>query len=172
VKAALPNALSIIVPRHPQRGDDAAGVLTAAGLVVARRSRGELPTPATEVYLADTLGELGLFYRLAPVAFIGNSLVGGGGHNPAEAVELGAAVLTGPHVDNFTDVFARLGRAAPATLVPGPEQLAGAVVNLLNARGTASRQAQAQAAALAGLKGAVDATVAALRPFLSGRMRA
>jgi 3-deoxy-D-manno-octulosonic-acid transferase len=124
------------------------------------------------VYLADTLGELGLFYRLAPVAFIGNSLVAGGGHNPAEAVELGAAVLTGPHVHNFTDVFARLSGAAPATLVPGPQHLADAVVNLLSAPDTATRQAEAQAAALAGLKGAVDATVAALRPYLSAQVPA
>ena len=114
----------MLVPRHPQRGDAVAGVLAAAGLAAARRSRGEVPTASIAVYLADTLGELGLFYRLAPVAFIGNSLVDGGGHNPLEAVQLGAAVLYGPHVKNFADVFARLDLASPTARVTDAASLA------------------------------------------------
>ena len=82
----------------------------------ALRSREELPTAATDIYVADTMGELGLFYRLAPIVFMGGSLVEHGGQNPIEAVKLGASIVHGPHVFNFTDVYealdARRRRAA------------------------------------------------------------
>ena len=83
------------MPRHPERGPLIAEQLRAADLNVALRSEGKLPEPRTDIYVADTIGELGLFYTLAPVAFIGGSLVPHGGQNPVEAIKLGAAVLTG-----------------------------------------------------------------------------
>jgi 3-deoxy-D-manno-octulosonic-acid transferase len=172
LKQTVPRLLTVIVPRHPPRGDDVAAVLAAAGLKVARRSRGETPVGESEVYLADTLGELGLFYRLAPIAFIGNSLVAGGGHNPAEATELGAAVVSGSHVENFADVFARLAAAVPATIVENEAGLAAAIAPMLADPAIAARQAAAQARALAGLKGALDATSAALRPYLAAKATA
>jgi 3-deoxy-D-manno-octulosonic-acid transferase len=163
------DVLTLLVPRHPQRGDAVAGVLASAGLATARRSRGEVPTASIAVYLADTLGELGLFYRLAPVAFIGNSLVDGGGHNPLEAVQLAAAVLYGPHVKNFADVFARLDAASPAARVTDAATLASAVAALLADPAAARRLAEAQRAAFGGLGGALDATMAALAPYLALR---
>ena len=86
----FPALLTVIVPRHPDRGNAIARMIAASGLKSALRSREELPTAATDIYVADTMGELGLFYRLSPIVFMGGSLVEHGGQNPIEAVKLGA----------------------------------------------------------------------------------
>src|SRR3979490_2006029 len=101
----FPSLLSVVVPRHPARGEAIARAIAASGLHVALRSREELPTATTDIYVADTMGELGLFYRLAPIVFMGGSLVPHGGQNPIEAVKLGASIVHGPHVFNFSDVY-------------------------------------------------------------------
>ncbi len=80
------------------------------GLNVALRSEGKLPEASTDIYVADTIGELGLFYALSPVAFVGGSLAERGGQNPVEPIKLGAAVLTGPNVQNFRDAYTALVR--------------------------------------------------------------
>ena len=85
------------------------------------RSRGELPTAAIAIYVADTMGELGLFYRLAPIVFMGGSLVRRGGQNPIEAVKLGASIVHGPHVFNFTEVYEALDGAGGARRADTPE---------------------------------------------------
>ena len=87
------------------------------------RSRGELPKRNTEIYVADTVGELGLIYRVAPAVFIGGSLVKHGGQNPIEAAKLGAAILHGPHVWNFAEIYAALDDAHGAEPVAGPDRL-------------------------------------------------
>ena len=112
-----PGLLTIIVPRHPPRGPDIAGL--AGDLSVARRSAGQEAGQGVAVYIADTLGELGLFYRLACVALIGGSLVPHGGQNPLEAARLGCSIITGPHHFNFNEIITRL-RAAHA-LAETPE---------------------------------------------------
>ena len=94
------------MPRHPERGRAVAAL--AEGLAVARRGAGELPGPATAVYVTDTLGELGLAYRLASVALVGGSLVPHGGQNPLEPARLGCPILLGPWTGNFADPVARL----------------------------------------------------------------
>ena len=133
------------MPRHAERGDTIAAALAAAGRRVARRSRSEPIAPATEIYLADTMGELGLFYRLAPVAFIGKSLTASGGHNPMEPALLGAAILSGPAVGNFTGLYRDLVAADAAELVADGPALAAAVDRLLGdpalRRGRAERAA-------------------------------
>ena len=108
MKPEQADLLTIIVPRHPERGPLIAEKLRAAGLSACLRSEGQLPEPGTDIYVADTIGELGLFYALAPVAFIGGSLVPRGGQNPVEAIKLGAAVLTGPNWQNFRDSYTEL----------------------------------------------------------------
>ena len=110
----FPSLLTVIVPRHPNRGEAITRTIAAAGLRAAQRSREEMPTAVTDIYVADTLGELGLFYRLSPVVFMGGSLVEHGGQNPIEAVKLGASIVHGPHVFNFTDVYDALDRAGGA----------------------------------------------------------
>src|SRR6202034_1601079 len=101
----FPSLLTVIVPRHPNRGEAIARTITASGLHVALRSREELPTATTDIYVADTMGELGLFYRLAPIVFMGGSLVEHGGQNPIQAIKLGASGGHGPPAFNFTHVY-------------------------------------------------------------------
>jgi 3-deoxy-D-manno-octulosonic-acid transferase len=119
------DALLVLAPRHPARGDEVAQALEGERL--ARRSRGELPTLETDVYLADTLGELGLFFRLADIVVMGGSLVGKvGGHNPLEPARLGRPVITGFDVSNWTEVYAGLiaaGGAVQADVDTLPERL-------------------------------------------------
>ena len=114
LKHSFPGLLTILVPRHPERGAAIAGIARGAGLTFAQRSLGELPERDTEIYIADTLGELGVIYRLAPIVFIGGSLVGHGGQNPIEAAKLGAAILHGPHVWNFAEIYSALDAAGGA----------------------------------------------------------
>jgi len=115
-----PGWLLILVPRDPSRGDAIAAELAAAGLPAARRSRGELPGPVQTVWLADSYGELGLWFRLASVALVGGGFDRIGGHNPWEPVALGVAVLHGPDVANFSADYAMLDGAAAASCVsPG-----------------------------------------------------
>lgn len=99
--------LTIIVPRHPERGPDIASQLKKQARVTRRSSDGAV-TAKTEIYVADTLGELGLFYRIASAAFIGGSLVAHGGQNPLEAIRLDTAVVVGPFVQNFREIYGGL----------------------------------------------------------------
>jgi 3-deoxy-D-manno-octulosonic-acid transferase len=129
---ANPRLLLILAPRHPQRGDEIARMLQAEGWRFTRRTAGEDPDPEAQVYLADTLGELGLWYRIAPISLVGGSLQPIGGHNPFEPAALGSAILHGPFVTNFVDIYKRLTAAGAARLVTGPDTLSEAVQELLN----------------------------------------
>lgn len=101
-----PDALLLLIPRHPERGDAVQDLITSHGLTVARRSARQPITARTDVYLADTLGETGTWYAAAPIVLLGGSLLPDiGGHNPFEPAQSGAAVLTGPHVANFSETF-------------------------------------------------------------------
>lgn len=129
--------LLILAPRHPERADDIVRMIEATGLRHARRSTGGQLIRDTQVYLADTLGEMGLWYRLAPASFVGGSLVPVGGHNPFEPAALGSAIIHGPHVHNFQDVYARLSAAEAAIEVRDAESLAAAVEHLIQPEGSA-----------------------------------
>lgn len=100
--------LTIIAPRHPNRGQKIASELADNGLNVAVRSQGQPITDDTDIYIADTMGELGIFYRIAGIVFIGGSLVPHGGQNPLEPARLDCALITGPHTDNFTAICSEL----------------------------------------------------------------
>jgi 3-deoxy-D-manno-octulosonic-acid transferase len=130
------------------------------------RSKGELPSPQTEVYVADTLGELGLFYRLAPVVFVGGSLVNHGGQNPIEPIKLGAAVLHGPHVGNFAEVYRALDDAGGARLAADGEALVKLMGGWLEDVSARQRASAAGAVVIDKLGGALDRTMAALEPYL------
>lgn len=103
--AEFPDLLTISAPRHPERAD-VVSAFEQRGLRVARRTAGEAITPDTNVYFADTLGEMGLIYRLAPIVFVGGSLVPFGGQNMLEPMRLGRAVVIGPHAFNFREIVA------------------------------------------------------------------
>jgi 3-deoxy-D-manno-octulosonic-acid transferase len=166
LRAKFPDLLTIIAPRHPERGESIAEIVKVAGLAMALRSQGAEPTPDVGIYVADTLGELGLFYRLAPIVFMGGSLVTHGGQNPIEAIRLGAAVVHGPHVGNFAELYATLDTSRGAEQIADEEALTALLGNWL-AKGTA-RQAVATAGArtVEGLGGALKRTLAALDPYL------
>jgi 3-deoxy-D-manno-octulosonic-acid transferase len=145
-----PGLLTVIVPRHPQRGPDIAAL--AGDLPVARRGTGQEAGPGVAVYVADTLGELGLFYRLARVALIGGSLVPHGGQNPLEAARLGCPIITGPHHFNFAEIITRLSAAHGLVETPdgpGAAQALAATLARLLADPAAGQAMAAAAGALA-----------------------
>ena len=126
-----PRALMIIMPQSPARGAGIAKMYRDNGWRVARRAAGEPLLPDTEIYVADTADELGLWYRIAPISFVGGSMMDGTGHNPFEPAALGSAVVHGPNVDSYREVYDRLRDAGGARLVRDEGELASAVVDLL-----------------------------------------
>jgi 3-deoxy-D-manno-octulosonic-acid transferase len=129
---AAQRLLLIIAPRHPERGPEIARLLVKNGWDIAVRSKGETPDASTQIYLADTLGEMGLWYRLAPVSFLGGSLVDIGGHNPFEPAALGSAIIHGPHVHKVADVYARLAEVGATVEVKSSNDLVKAVGRVLS----------------------------------------
>jgi len=126
--------LLVLVPRHPIKAADIRLDLEAFGLHVAQRSLKEAISPLIHIYLADTLGELGLFFSLADLIIMGGSfLTGIGGHNPLEAARLGKAVITGPDIGNWEGIFDSLASAGGAWTVAGPRELAFLVEQLRQA---------------------------------------
>jgi 3-deoxy-D-manno-octulosonic-acid transferase len=161
-----PGLLTIIAPRHPARGEVVAAMLTAHGLSVAQRSRGEPITPSTKIYLADTLGELGLLYRLAGIAFIGGSITPKGGHNPLEAARLDCTVLHGPDMSNCAAMAAALAAADAAQTVRSAEELADSVSLLLSDPGTRTTRIDAARRVADAGAAVLDAVLARLAPWL------
>ncbi len=124
-----PDLCLILAPRHPERGDVVEKMIETAGLSCRRRSRGE--APGGQVYLADTMGELGLWYEVAEIVFLGGSLLPIGGHNPFEVAQAGAAVLTGNHVAAFAETYALLETEGAARIIADGDDLAARVAVLL-----------------------------------------
>lgn len=169
VREAVPDALLIIAPRHLRDADAAEAVARAAFAHVARRSRGEAPDVETEVYIADTMGEMGLWYRIAPVSFVGHSLdpMGEGleGKNPFEAAALGSVILHGPTVSYFAESYEALGAAGAARLVEDAGGLAREVVRLFDAEARAPMLTGA-GRVIAARKGVLENTWTILRRVL------
>lgn len=169
LKTIFPDLLTMIVPRHSVRGDEIHTLLRGQGWQIAQRGKGEAIAPETDIYLADTMGELGQFYRLADIVFIGGSLVPHGGQNPFEPARLHAAVLYGPHMHNFKEFCAELEKAGGALQVNNAADLAGKVEMLL--RHPDQRNAAADAAFSVVGRGheIEDRIFARLESFLPGR---
>lgn len=162
----FPGLLTLIVPRHPPRGPGIATQLREMGFSVALRSSGERLQAGTDIYVADTIGELGLFYRLSPIVFVGKSLAVGGGQNPFEPARIGAAILFGPAMDNFPDMAPRMVEAGAALMVQDAQALIEAVETLLAEpeqveamKALAARWSKAEA-------GVLEAVETALSPML------
>jgi 3-deoxy-D-manno-octulosonic-acid transferase len=166
LRAKCPSLLTVIAPRHPERGPGIAELAKVAGLAVALRSRGDLPKPDVDVFIADTLGELGLIYRLAPIVFMGGSLASHGGQNPIEAIRLGAAVVHGPHVWNFAEIYATLDEAHGAELIPDAEALTARLTGWLAKPAARTAVADAAILTVGKLGGALERTLAAVEPYL------
>jgi 3-deoxy-D-manno-octulosonic-acid transferase len=165
-------ALTVIAPRHPHRGPEIEARAVARGFSTVRRATGALPSPDTQIYVADTLGELGLFYRATNFAFLGGSLVPHGGQNPLEAARLETAVLTGPHTENFTDIFETILAAQGQGRVQSPLQLTALVTTLTCNPIAAARLGSLARQAAEPLGGALDKTVEASETLLASHAHA
>lgn len=143
LKPIFPDLLTILAPRHPTRGAEVAALAATHGLTASLRSQGG-PMRGADVYIADTLGELGLFYRLSDIAFVGGGLTSKGGHNPLEPARLGGAILHGPYTFNFVETYGDMRKAGGSALVRNDRELATAIRRLLSDDKT--RQAMADAA--------------------------
>jgi 3-deoxy-D-manno-octulosonic-acid transferase len=168
--ARLPDLLTIIAPRHPERGAEIAEIAAMDGFKATLRSRGGLPAPDTAIYVADTIGELGLFYRLSPVAFMGGSLISHGGQNPIEPAKLAVAILHGPHVVNFSDTYAALDRDAGARLVADAETIAREILALIGDPAAVRAMGRRAHATVSTLAGATERTFQELRVQLAGQL--
>jgi 3-deoxy-D-manno-octulosonic-acid transferase len=163
-----PSLITLLCPRHPERGESVAAEVAARGLGLARRSRGELPRTSDPVYLADTLGELGPLYRASSVAFVGGSLVAKGGQNPLEPARLGLPVLMGPYTANQSEAVHRLEAVGGLLRVQDAASLASAVARLLADEGERRRMGQAAAAAAASEAEVLGRVLSALQPLIAG----
>jgi 3-deoxy-D-manno-octulosonic-acid transferase len=166
LRDSFPGLLTIVVPRHPERGPGIIDIASAVGLPAVMRSRGYLPDYGTDIYVADTIGELGMIYRLAPIVFMGGSLVRHGGQNPIEAAKLGAAILHGPHVWNFADIYAALDEARGAEEVTDAGRLAVRIGTWLSDADLRDDIATAALKTVEVLGGALERTLAAIDPYL------
>jgi len=162
----IPDLITVIVPRHPERGDAIVALAEAGGWGAAQRAADELPAADADFYIADTVGELGLFFRLAPVCFIGGSLVPHGGQNPIEAVKLGSVVLHGPHVENFAEIYGHLDAQYGALPVSDADTLARTAYALMRDAELRSQAAAQGQKTLETLGGALEHTLRAIEPYL------
>ncbi|NQV84294.1 MAG: 3-deoxy-D-manno-octulosonic acid transferase, partial [Rhodospirillales bacterium] len=166
LKSGHVGLLTLIVPRHPDRGPEIAARLRGQGLNVSLRSKGEVINPGTDLYVADTMGEMGLFFRLAEIVFMGKSLVPLGGQNPLEAALLDCAIVFGPHMMNFENISERLNKAGAAVQVADDEALVRAVRRLLADPSERAHMAAAAKSLATAEEGVLDAVLVELGPFL------
>lgn len=169
LRQRCPGLLTIVAPRHPERGADLVDDARALGVQAVRRSAGAGPDTAKDVYLVDTIGELGLFYRLCPLVFVGGSLTEHGGQNPFEAARLGRGVLHGHHVGNFAAIYAALDRGGGARAVETPAALTAAVGDLVGDAARLRDMGRASVETALSLGGALARTMTAIEPSLPRR---
>jgi 3-deoxy-D-manno-octulosonic-acid transferase len=167
LKERTPGLLTIIVPRHPERSDAVADMLAARGLKVVRRTSGEPLTPETDIFLGDTIGEMGLYLRMTEIAFVGRSLFAEGGQNPLEPAMLGCAILSGGNVQNFREAYQQLARNGSAKMVRDVEMLAKGVHYLLNHDEMRRQMIDAGQETVQEMRGALRATVKGLEPYIN-----
>lgn len=167
LRRQFPDLLTIIAPRHPERGGDIAALCSSRKN--ARRSQDALPDANTAVYIADTIGELGLFYRLCRFAFIGGSLIRHGGQNPLEPAKLGCGVLSGPHVFNFTTAYEAILAEQGEGLVNSASEIVSLAAKYLAAPEAAAALGQKAQRGAGILGGAVAKTVDAVTAILHAR---
>ncbi len=169
LKAHHPGLLTVVAPRHPARGDAIAQAARAAGLEANRRHEGGRPEDTLDIHVADTIGELGLFYRIAPLVLVGGSLVPHGGQNPIEPARLGCAILHGPHVHNFADLYAALDRDGGALALAPDDALTDTVAELIADPARMRDMARRADRIVSRFGGGLARTLAALEPYLPTR---
>jgi 3-deoxy-D-manno-octulosonic-acid transferase len=166
LRKKYPHLLTIIVPRHSNRGDEIKMQLEQMGLKVAQRSKGEIITSSIDIYLGDTMGELGLFYALSEIAFIGGSLVPHGGQNPLEAARLGCAIIYGKHMHNFREFCQVLEHNKAAIMVQNAQELQQNIDNLLENPEIGQEMSVAALQIIEQNQNVLDDIMAKLKPLL------
>lgn len=161
-----PDALLILVPRHPERFNSVHELCISERLTTRRRSTAEAVQASDQVLLGDTMGELLFLYALADIAFVGGSLVANGGHNLLEPAALGKPVLSGPHLFNFLEIAAQLREAGALSEVENAMQLADKVAALLNEPSEMQRMSQAGLSVLKANQGALQRLLEGLQRLL------
>jgi 3-deoxy-D-manno-octulosonic-acid transferase len=169
IAGAFPDLLTIIAPRHPERAEEIISLAAERGLKVARRSQGERPLKETSVYLFDTLGELGLAFPLAGVVFMGRSFSPGGGHNPIEPARFGCALLHGPNVADFSEIYEALDAAGGALVAADSRDLARSAKRLFAEPRRLRDMGRRAREVVDRLGGASQRIVTALEPLLASR---
>jgi len=168
LRESFPDLLTILAPRHARRGPQIAQTAAGLGLPVALRSLGDRITPQTQFYIADTMGEMGLFYRLTSIVLVGKSLgAARGGQNPIEPAKLGATVLHGPHVGNFAQVYQDLAAAQGAVEVADEAALEAALRLYFSDPALLRRSGRATQEAVERFGGATTRIMQALEPWLT-----
>ncbi len=165
LKQIFPDLLTLIVPRHAKRGGEIAEQLRGFHLV--QRSKKESITPETDIYLGDTMGELGMFYRLAPIAFIGGTLVPHGGQNPLEAARTGCAIIMGQHAHNFRDMVSRMEQDKAVIGIHTREELRDVLKQLLGNKEMHLKLGDAAMRHVQSGSGMIERIMNELRPYLS-----
>ncbi|KPQ01920.1 lipid IV(A) 3-deoxy-D-manno-octulosonic acid transferase [Marinobacter sp. HL-58] len=163
IMARYPDALLVIVPRHPERFDDVAELAGSMGLSVQRRSDTRDASGSSErpcqVYLGDTMGELLMLYGACDIAFVGGSLIERGGHNPLEPAAWGMPVLSGPHIFNFETIYNRLEAGSGLYITPSSEELASCVMKLIADKDVAQKAGRNALAVVNANRGALEKVV-------------
>jgi 3-deoxy-D-manno-octulosonic-acid transferase len=167
LRQEFPELLLVLVPRHPARADEIKDIIEQQGFTISRRSTSDCIDRQTQVYLGDTLGEMGLYYRLAPVTFLGGSFNDAGGHNPVEAALVGSALVTGPKVSNARAVYKDFWIAGASVRVREPEKLAAAVGGLLSVPDRTQQQSNEARALVEAGRGALQNTLILLEPYVT-----
>jgi 3-deoxy-D-manno-octulosonic-acid transferase len=163
----VPTALLLLVPRHPERASEVASLCARAGFGCRLYSRLQRLEAGDRVVIVDTLGDLAVLYGLSPVAFVGGSLVGHGGHNPLEAFLAGAAVVAGPHVENFRQVYDALLECGVVQQIETDAELAQTVSDWLGDESARSAVVAAGRRVIEAQRGAVDLTMELLDALLA-----
>ncbi|WP_345096878.1 lipid IV(A) 3-deoxy-D-manno-octulosonic acid transferase [Bartonella acomydis] len=166
LKDYLPDLLTIIVPRHPERLEDLIKKCNNKNLRFVRRSSNAVPDTNTDILWGDTIGEMGLFLRLSKASFIGKSLCGDGGHNPLELALFGSAILTGPYVSNFQEMFEQFLTHEAAYMIQDTKQLAIQVYKLLTDEVLRQEMTHKAYKVATSMTGALERTLQILEPFL------
>lgn len=171
LRARLPDDVLIaLVPRHPQRFDEVAGIIAGCGVRAVRRSQGSLPGDNDPVWLGDSMGEMVAWYALADIAVIGGSWLALGGQNLIEACAAGCPVVVGPHMFNFAQATDDALAAGAAVRASGPDDMASTVTALLADLPTRQRMAAAGRAYAALHRGATGRCMALIEPLLAARL--
>lgn len=166
LRKRYPDLLTIIVPRHLERIDEIMQMLKDNNYSFVRKSLDEVPNARTDILLGDTIGDMGLYLRLTEIAFVGKSLTAEGGHNPLEPAMTGAAILSGPNIENFKETYQEFMKNEAARLVDDSTMLAGYIHHLLERPDVRQKMIKSGRQTASRMSGALKRTFEILKPFL------